>query len=60
MASNQKRVLKELTECTNDPPQGTRVRLVDEADVMRWEVLMDGPDGSVYAVRPPIPLPESS
>lgn len=43
-------IYKELTECMNSPPAGTKVRLLDEADVHKWEILMDGPDQSVYAV----------
>ena len=27
------------------------VSLLDEADLYRWRVLMDGPPGSLYAVR---------
>jgi len=49
MASNQKRIVKELAECSKTPVPGTSVRLVDESDVSKWEVLMDGPAESVYA-----------
>jgi len=31
------------------PPRGTTVRLLDESDTMRWEIVMDGPSSSVYA-----------
>ncbi|KAI9699895.1 MAG: hypothetical protein M1820_006957 [Bogoriella megaspora] len=44
-----KRIVKELTEVTNDPPPGCKVRLVDESDVHVWEILMDGPEQSVYS-----------
>jgi len=49
MGSNQKRVVRELNECTKEPPAGTTVRLVDESDVLKWEILMDGPEQSIYA-----------
>jgi ubiquitin-conjugating enzyme E2 D/E len=51
MAMNQKRIVKEFAECSQSPPPGTSVRLVDEADVLKWEILIDGPEQSVYAVR---------
>jgi ubiquitin-conjugating enzyme E2 D/E len=41
---------KELAECTKEPPAGTTVRLVDESDFHNWEILMDGPEQSIYAV----------
>jgi len=49
MGSNHKRVIKELAECQQTPPPGTTVRLVDESNVLQWEILIDGPDNSVYA-----------
>ncbi|KAB2576579.1 Ubiquitin-conjugating enzyme E2-16 kDa [Lasiodiplodia hormozganensis] len=50
MASGaQKRITKELTEVTNDPPPSMKVQLVDESDVHVWEVLIEGPEQSVYA-----------
>jgi len=49
MAMNQKRIVKEFAECSQSPPPGTSVRLVDEADVLKWEILIDGPEQSVYA-----------
>lgn len=50
MSGNQKRVGKELTECSTSPPDGTTVRLVDESNLLKWEIVMDGPSESVYAV----------
>ncbi|KAJ9649773.1 hypothetical protein H2199_000552 [Coniosporium tulheliwenetii] len=47
--SASKRIVKELTEVTSNPPAGTKVQLVDESDVHVWEVLLDGPEQSVYA-----------
>ena len=32
------------------PPSGTKVRLIDDDDLFKWEVFMDGPEQSVYAV----------
>jgi len=49
MGSNQKRVVKELAECQQNPPPGTTVRLVDESNVLQWEIHIDGPDNSVYS-----------
>ncbi|KAI9659812.1 MAG: hypothetical protein M1821_001163 [Bathelium mastoideum] len=39
----------ELSEVTNDPPTGTKVRLVDESDVHVWEIIMAGPEQSPYS-----------
>jgi ubiquitin-protein ligase len=44
---------KELTECMNSPPAGTKVRLLDDGDLHKWEIFMDGPEQSVYAVSLP-------
>lgn len=49
--------LQELTEVTKDPPPSMKVQLVDESDVHVWEVLIDGPEQSVYAVSTPDDLP---
>ncbi|KAK5286179.1 ubiquitin-conjugating enzyme/RWD-like protein [Cryomyces antarcticus] len=46
---SHKRIMKELSEITQSPPQGMKVSLVDESDVHVWEILMDGPEQSVYA-----------
>ncbi|KAF2145000.1 uncharacterized protein K452DRAFT_305947 [Aplosporella prunicola CBS 121167] len=48
-AGSHKRIVKELTECSNDAPAGMRVQLVDESNVHAWEVIIDGPEQSVYA-----------
>lgn len=34
-----------------NPPTGVKVKLVDDNDLHKWEVLMDGPEQSAYAVR---------
>lgn len=33
-----------------NPPPGIAVELVDESDLFRWRVLLDGPEGSPYQV----------
>ncbi|KAL2022842.1 hypothetical protein VTK56DRAFT_4373 [Thermocarpiscus australiensis] len=47
--ASQKRIAKELAECTSSPPAGITVTLPNEADVHRWHVILDGPEGTVYA-----------
>jgi len=44
-----KRITKELNEIKADPPVGMTVGLKDDSDLHVWEILMDGPDQSVYA-----------
>jgi ubiquitin-conjugating enzyme E2 D/E len=46
-----KRIVKEYEECSKSPPVDTTVRLIDESDVFKWEILIDGPANSPYAVR---------
>lgn len=43
-------LLKEYGECMADMPSGMKINF-DEQNMTKWEVLMDGPDQSVYAVR---------
>jgi len=45
-----KRFLKELAEITSNPPPGIRASLVDESNVHVWNVIMDGPSDTPYAV----------
>lgn len=40
---------KEYTEITTQPPAGIHVTM-DEADVHKWNIVLDGPEGSPYAV----------
>lgn len=40
---------KEYTEITTQPPAGIHVTM-DEADVHKWNIILDGPEGSPYAV----------
>ncbi|KAI0914954.1 ubiquitin-conjugating enzyme [Ustulina deusta] len=49
MAASQKRITKELQECTESPPQGMTVSLPSEADLSKWEVVLAGPQGTPYA-----------
>ncbi|KAI5867362.1 ubiquitin-conjugating enzyme [Durotheca rogersii] len=49
MSSSQKRISKELQECTASPPAGMTVSLVSEADLHTWAVTLAGPAGTVYA-----------
>ena len=41
---------QEYGECMNDTPTGMKIHF-DEKNMTKWEVLMDGPEQSVYAVR---------
>jgi ubiquitin-protein ligase len=41
--------MKEYTEVTKDPPAGVQVTM-DETNVHNWHIVLDGPDGSPYAV----------
>lgn len=43
-------LFQEYTECQNDTPPGMKINF-DEQNITKWEVLLDGPDQSVYAVR---------
>jgi len=47
--SGQKRIAKELTELTKEPPAGITVSLVSETDIHKWQILMEGPEKSPYA-----------
>ncbi|KAI9821399.1 MAG: hypothetical protein M1832_003406 [Thelocarpon impressellum] len=51
MAGGLKRIgkMQELAEVTKTPPDGIEAKLVDEADLHRWQITMDGPAGSPYA-----------
>lgn len=53
-------LFQELGELTASPPSGVTVGLTDEANLFEWNVTMDGPTSSPYAVSLPsqsIPLP---
>ncbi|KAK4134451.1 hypothetical protein BT67DRAFT_449422 [Trichocladium antarcticum] len=47
--SSQKRIAKELVECTASPPTGITVSLPNDSDVHKWHVVLDGPEGTAYA-----------
>ncbi|KAI1115329.1 ubiquitin-conjugating enzyme [Nemania sp. NC0429] len=49
MAASQKRITKELQECTDSPPAGITVTLPDESDLRLWDVTLTGPAGTPYA-----------
>jgi hypothetical protein len=40
---------QEYTECMTDTPSGMKINF-NEQNMTKWEVLMDGPDQSIYAV----------
>ncbi|KAF2660470.1 ubiquitin-conjugating enzyme E2-16 kDa [Lophiostoma macrostomum CBS 122681] len=44
-----KRIMKEYGECVADTPEGMKINF-DENKITKWEVLLDGPDQSVYAL----------
>ena len=50
LTSNSLTSLEELGELTNSPPSGVTVGLTDEANLFEWNVTMEGPAGSPYAV----------
>lgn len=43
--------MQEYGECTADMPPGMKINF-DEQNMTKWEVLLDGPDQSAYAVCP--------
>lgn len=43
---------QEYGECMADMPAGMKIKF-DEQNMTKWEVLMDGPEQSVYAVDIP-------
>ncbi|KAF2097295.1 UBC-like protein [Rhizodiscina lignyota] len=48
-AGSGKRITKELGEIQSDPPEGMKVTLKDDSDLHTWQIVMDGPEQSVYA-----------
>ncbi|KAK3307423.1 ubiquitin-conjugating enzyme/RWD-like protein [Chaetomium strumarium] len=46
--ASQKRIAKELTECTSSPPVGVTVFLPKDSDLHRWHAILDGPENTVY------------
>ncbi|KAM7195774.1 Ubiquitin-conjugating enzyme/RWD-like protein [Naviculisporaceae sp. PSN 640] len=49
MAAAQKRIAKELSDCTSNCPPGMKVHLASESDLHKWHVTMEGPPQSIYA-----------
>lgn len=43
-------VAQEYGECMADTPPGMKINF-DEQNMTKWEILLDGPEQSVYAVR---------
>lgn len=41
---------QEYAECQADTPAGITINF-DEQNITKWEVVMDGPEQSIYAVR---------
>ncbi|KAI1456335.1 ubiquitin-conjugating enzyme [Annulohypoxylon moriforme] len=48
MATSQKRITKELSECVNNPPAGITVSASEE-NLHVWTATLIGPQGTVYA-----------
>ncbi|KAH0370077.1 ubiquitin-conjugating enzyme, partial [Aureobasidium melanogenum] len=44
-----KRIVTELGQVSTNPIPGTQVQLAEEGNVFLWEVIMQGPEDSVYA-----------
>jgi ubiquitin-protein ligase len=42
--------VQELAEVLATPPPGIKVNLIDESNVHNWNIIMDGPADSPYAV----------
>lgn len=47
--ASQKRIVKELTDCTSNPPTGMAVALPNDSDIHRWHVTLEGPPDTPYA-----------
>jgi len=45
----QKRIGKEFADLSKSPPSGMTVALIDESDIHKWIVTMQGPTDSPYA-----------
>jgi ubiquitin-protein ligase len=47
---------------TTTPPTGINVSLVDDNNVHNWNIILDGPSGTPYAVYilPPVPSPTNT
>jgi ubiquitin-protein ligase len=42
-------IAQEYGECSADMPEGMKINF-DEQNMTKWEVVMDGPEQSAYAV----------
>lgn len=45
-----KRIMKELGEIQSNPPPGCTIKLAKDEDLNLWDIIMEGPPESVYAV----------
>lgn len=45
-----KRIMKELGDVQTNPPAGCTIKLAKDEDLNVWDVTMDGPADSIYAV----------
>ena len=44
----QRRLLQEYKSLTNHPPDGITAGPVSEDDLLRWEALIEGPEGTPF------------
>ncbi|KAI2629416.1 ubiquitin-conjugating enzyme [Xylaria nigripes] len=49
MSAANKRLAKELQECTSSPPAGMIISLPSESDLQKWEIELLGPPSTAYA-----------
>ncbi|KAJ9162166.1 Ubiquitin-conjugating enzyme [Coniochaeta hoffmannii] len=47
--ASQKRIQKELAECTRSPPPGMSIALASESNLHKWHVVLQGPPNTPYA-----------
>ncbi|KAK3389181.1 ubiquitin-conjugating enzyme/RWD-like protein [Podospora didyma] len=47
--ASQKRMARELAQCTATPPDGMTVALANDSDIHNWHITLDGPAGTAYA-----------
>ncbi|KAK3687572.1 ubiquitin-conjugating enzyme/RWD-like protein [Podospora appendiculata] len=47
--ASQKRISKELADCSASPPAGMSIALASDSDVHKWHITLDGPASSAYA-----------
>ncbi|KAI9651874.1 MAG: hypothetical protein M1831_007539 [Alyxoria varia] len=47
-SGGQKRISKELSQCTQEPPTGMKIQLAEESNMYKWDIFLDGPEQSPY------------